>query len=68
MKNFVEQISIKFRGFWRNQGEFGTNYAVDKHTKISVEICISDDIQKVKYRLIILMNQYYRSVSNLNSP
>jgi len=36
----------------RNQNEFGTNCAVDKHTKISVEICISADIQKVKYRPI----------------
>jgi len=49
-KNFVEQISIKFEGFLRNQDEFSTNLAVDKHSKISVQIRISADIQKVKYR------------------
>jgi len=53
MENFVEQISIKFRGFYFNQDEFGSNCPVDKHTKISVKICISADIQKVKYRPII---------------
>jgi len=35
-----------------NQYEFGTNCAVDKHTKMSVEICISTDIQKVRYRSV----------------
>jgi len=37
MKNFVEQISKKFRVLL-NQDEFGINCAVDKHTKILVEI------------------------------
>jgi len=41
MKNFVDDISIKFGDL--NQDKFGTNCAVDKHTKISVEICISAD-------------------------
>jgi len=40
--------------FLLNQDELITNCAVDKHTKISVEICISADIQKVKYRPISL--------------
>jgi len=45
-KNFFLQISIKFGGFLRNQDEFGTNSAVDKHTKISFEIRISADSQR----------------------
>jgi len=45
MKNAVEQISINFR---LSQDEFGSNCAVDKHTKISVKIRISADIHKVK--------------------
>jgi len=49
MKNFVEQISIKFEGLL-NPGEFGANCAVDEHTKIEVEIRISVDFRKVKYR------------------
>jgi len=32
------------------QDEFGSNCAVDKHSKISVEVRVSVDIQKVKYR------------------
>jgi len=43
MKNFVGQISMKIRRFLRNQDEFGTNCAVDKYIKISVEIRISAD-------------------------
>jgi len=65
MKNFVEQIS-KIRRFLRNQDEFGTNCAVDKHTKISVKISwkirISADIQKDKYRPIILVGLYYKLI------
>jgi len=38
MKSFVEQISDKIRRFLRNQNEFGSNCAVDKHTKTSVKI------------------------------
>jgi len=53
MKNF-EQITIKVGRFYVIQDEFGTNCAVDKHTKIpvkiSVEICVTADILKVKYR------------------
>jgi len=45
----IEQISIKFGSFFCNQDKFGTNCAVDKHTKISVKICILTDIQNVKY-------------------
>jgi len=33
MKNFVDQISIKFGGFHLKQDKFGSNYAVDRHTK-----------------------------------
>jgi len=58
MKNFVEQISIKFGGFYKIRDEFGTYCAVDKHTKISVDICISADIEKVKYRAIISVDRY----------
>jgi len=47
----VEQIPIKFGGFYVIKMNSVQNYAVDKHTKISVEICISTDIQ-VKYRSI----------------
>jgi len=36
MKNFIEQISIKFGGFFVNYDEFGTNCAVDKHIKILI--------------------------------
>jgi len=32
------------------QNELSTNCAVDKNIKISVKICVSADIQKVKYR------------------
>jgi len=46
-EKFVEQISIKFVIFLLNQDEFGSNCAVDKHTKISVKICKSADIQKL---------------------
>jgi len=36
--------SNKILMFLRKQDEFGTNYAVDKYIKISVEIRISTDI------------------------
>jgi len=39
MKNLVEQISIKFGGFYL-MDEFGTNCDVDKHTKITVKISV----------------------------
>jgi len=57
MKNFVEDISIKFR-YFLNQEQFGANYVVEKYTKIPVEIHISADIQKVKYRPITSMGRY----------
>jgi len=41
-----------------NQDEFGSNCAVDKRTKILVEIRISADIQKVKYRPMISVDRY----------
>jgi len=54
LKNLVEQIPINFGGFpikFRGyQDEFGTNCAVGKHTKLLVEIRLSVDIQKLKYR------------------
>jgi len=45
MKNFVEQISIKFGSFYVIKMNFVTNCAVDKHKyiKISGEIRISTD-------------------------
>jgi len=49
-KNFIEQISIN-SGFF-TEDEFDSNCAEDKHTKISVEIRISADIQRVKYRSV----------------
>jgi len=49
MKNFVEQILIKFRSFYLID-ELGSICAVDKHTEISVKIRISADIKKGKYR------------------
>jgi len=55
-------------GFLLKQDEFITYCAVDKHTKISVKIRISADIQMVKYWLIILVantgGRIYRSVSS----
>jgi len=63
MKNFVEQISIKFGVFYLIKMNLVQNYVVDKHTKISVkismEICISADIQKVKYRPIKSVDRYF---------
>jgi len=44
---------MKIQRYLRNQDEFGTNCAEEKHTKISMEICILAGIQKVKYQLII---------------
>jgi len=52
---------ISLNKIWRfllNQDEFDTNCAIDKNTKISVEIRISADIQKVKYRPIISVDRY----------
>jgi len=53
VEQIVEQIFIKFlknSEVLFNQDEFSTNYAVDKHTKISVEICTSADMQNGKYQ------------------
>jgi len=45
MKKFVVLTNFnKIRRFLPNQDKFGSNCAVDKHTKISVEIRISADI------------------------
>jgi len=58
MKNFIKQIPIKFIGFYIIKMNL-VQTAVDKHTKISMEISISaDNIQKVKYRPIISVDQY----------
>jgi len=59
MKNFVEQISIKFGGFYLNKMNL-IQTAVDKHTKISVKVCISADIQKSKYRPIISQSSLFQ--------
>jgi len=40
LKNFDEQILIKFGGFFLKQDEFGSNCAVHKHTEMSVKIRI----------------------------
>jgi len=45
MKKIVEQIPIKFGGFNEIKMNLVQNCAVDKHTKISVLIRISADIQ-----------------------
>jgi len=50
--------------FLLNQDELGTSCDVNKHTKISVEICISADIQNDKYQPIISMRPIYQSVYN----
>jgi len=61
MKNFVEQIPIKFEGFFVIKRNLVQN-AIDKYTKISVklsmEIRILADIQNVKYRPIISVDRY----------
>jgi len=68
-ENYLQKILARYEKFcWTNfnkirrfllkQVEFGSNCAVDKHTKISVDIRISADIQKVKYRKIILVDRY----------
>jgi len=55
MKSFGEQVSIKYR-FLHNQNELGTNIgniggiSIKISVKILMEICISADIHKVKYR------------------
>jgi len=54
MKNFVGQISIKFGGFYLNKMTLVQTVL----PKISVEIRLSADIQKVKYRPIILVDRY----------
>jgi len=43
--------------FLLNQDKISTNCAVDKHTKVLVEI-FSTNTQKVKYQLIISMDQH----------
>jgi len=52
-EKFAKQNFKKIWRFLLKQVEFGTNCAVDKHAKISVkislEIRISADIQKVMY-------------------
>jgi len=53
MKNFVKQISIKVGSFYKlemNLVYTVKHCAVDKHTKLSVKIRISANIQKVEYR------------------
>jgi len=61
MKNVVK-FQQNLQVYLLKQDKFGTNCTVDKHTKISVkisvEICISADIQKVKYRPIISVDRY----------
>jgi len=53
----------KIRGFLLNQDEFGSNCAVEKHTKISVKLSIkiriSADIQMSKYRPIISVDRLF---------
>jgi len=57
MKNFVEQISIKFGGFYSIK--MNLYKLCCRHvTKILVEIHISTDIQKVKYRPIMSVGRY----------
>jgi len=58
MKKFCWTNFNKIWRFFLKQDEFGTNCAVDKHTKISVEIRISADIRKVKYRPIISVDRH----------
>jgi len=55
MKNFTEQIRRIVRSL-HNQDKFGVNYAVEKHTKISVEIRISANIPNDKYRWTNISN------------
>jgi len=54
-----------------NQDEFGTNCAVDQHTKISikipVEIRLSADFQKVKYRPILSVDWSVSSIDTKTS-
>jgi len=54
----IRKISIKFGGFYLIK----MNCAVDKHAKISikilVEICISTNIQKIKYRPVTPLDWY----------
>jgi len=64
MKNFVEQISIKFEGFtfYLIKINLVQTVSLDKHTKksvkISVKIRMSADIQRVKYQTIISVDRY----------
>jgi len=53
LKKYQQNMQILLK-----QDEFGSNCAVDKDAKISVKICISADIQKVKYWPIILLDRY----------
>jgi len=56
MKTFFEQIPLKFWGFCVIKTNLVQTVLVDNHTKISVEICISADIPKVKYRFVSSLN------------
>jgi len=47
-ENFCWTNFNKIRKFLRDRDKFSTNCAVDKHNKLSMEIRISVDIQKVK--------------------
>jgi len=57
MKNFVEQIPIKFRSFNVIKMNL-VQIVLSTNTKILVEIRISADIQKVKHRPIISVDRY----------
>jgi len=71
MKNLVEQFSKKFGEFTINHGEFGTNSAINKHTKISVKfsvkIRVSADIQKIQISADNISGTIFRSVSTFYS-
>jgi len=61
MKNFIEQISIKFEGFLLNHDDFGTNCAEDTNisVKISEKICISaDNIGELIHRSVSNLKYY----------
>jgi len=58
--NFCLTNFNKIRKFLRNQDEFVTNCAVNKHTKISMEIRLSADIQKVNYRSVSTLHSAFK--------
>jgi len=59
MKNFVKQISIKFRGFYFIKMNLVQNVLYRQaQQNISVEVRISSDIQNVKYRPVISVDRY----------